>query len=191
MRRTLMIITAAAVALGGAGVANAITTATWTLQPIASPAGATFSGLDGVSCTAADSCTAVGDAGTSGTDAPLAEHWNGTKWSQQHASSGFVSGEFDPAHARHVWLVVQQPVGVSCPTKTNCTAVGYYQNASGNDITKADHWNGTVWNPQITAAPRAGKDLSGVSCATASSCTAIGYFLNIGRQTPESLAEQH
>jgi hypothetical protein len=200
---------------------------TWTVQPTPNPS-TSSNQLLGVSCTSVNRCTAVGyDRRSRGSAAPLAERWNGTKWSLQPASPGSVSGELEAVSCASAstctavggttgsandstladcwngstWTVQPTPGtsgssfnnlwGVSCPTKTNCTAVGYYVNGSGASITKADHWNGTVWAPQTTAAPKAGKDLNGVSCPSAGDCTAIGYFLNIGRQTPESLAEQN
>src|SRR5437763_1284881 len=71
----------------------------WRIQATQAPAGAVFSNLFGVSCTAADACTGVGYY----TDAarhihPLAERWNGTNWSIQsvpspagHPESGFFA----------------------------------------------------------------------------------------------------
>jgi hypothetical protein len=49
----------------------------WATQPTPNPAGATFSSLSGVSCTAATACTAVGDYGnSSGNDVTLAERYS-------------------------------------------------------------------------------------------------------------------
>ncbi len=58
----------------------------WTILPSRNPASAASSFLEGVSCWSADGCVAVGrDASTSqvdgGTSVPLAERWNGTRWS--------------------------------------------------------------------------------------------------------------
>jgi hypothetical protein len=216
--------TAVGVSFGSSGTTQPLAESwdgtSWTIQPTPVPS-ATENRLLGVSCSAVNRCTAVGYfSRPRGSSAPLAERWNGTKWSQQPASPGSVSGMLlavscasattctavggatatggESTLADHwdgsTWTIQPTPGtsgssfnnlwGVSCPTKTNCTAVGYYMNGTGATITKADHWNGTVWAPQLTAAPKGGKVLTGVSCATAGRCTASGYFLNVGGQTP-------
>jgi hypothetical protein len=52
---------------------------TWSVQAAPSPAGATDSELDGISCASAASCLAVGFSGAQA----LAEEWNGTTWTIQ------------------------------------------------------------------------------------------------------------
>jgi hypothetical protein len=94
----------------------------WTIQRTGGLAGA----LQAISCTSTNACT----ASSSGT---LAERWNGRRWTVQHTptiphSDG--SGTLN---------------GVSCPSKTGCTAVGYYidNGRSGTDIrTLAERWRG-------------------------------------------------
>ena len=71
---------AAAATLGAAQVAGA-TGLSWKIQPTPNPSGATFSYLNGVSCTAATACIAVGySRNSTGTDLALAERWNGSSW---------------------------------------------------------------------------------------------------------------
>ena len=55
----------------------------WKLQSTPVPAGAKDVELNGVSCTSASACTAVGDYYTSTTRTTLAERWNGTSWAIQ------------------------------------------------------------------------------------------------------------
>jgi len=93
-------------------LAEARTGTGWRIKATPAPAGAIFSNLFGVSCTAADTCTAAGYY----TDAarqihPLAERWNGTSWSIQGvpAPSGSLASEL---------------LAVSCSTATACTAAG-------------------------------------------------------------------
>ena len=97
---------------------------TWVIQPTPNPTGSTSSQLQGVSCSAATACTAVGTytpSSTSPNSTPLAEAWNGTTWSMQHVPT-FVGGAlFD----------------VSCSAATACTAVGNYTSGSGADVTLA------------------------------------------------------
>ena len=68
-----------------ATLAEARNGTTWAVAPTSNPpAGATEVTLSGVSCTAADACTAAGFYVNSGTDTvTLAEAWNGATWNVQ------------------------------------------------------------------------------------------------------------
>jgi hypothetical protein len=71
--------------------------------------------LDGVSCKAADACTAVGYYDTDAyRSIPLAEHWNGTSWKIQPTPRPADPGRFST-----------RPSGVACTAANGCTAVGY------------------------------------------------------------------
>ena len=110
----------------------------WTILPVPDPVG--NGSLNGVSCSSAAACTAVGST----TSGALAERWNGKKWAVQTIP--------DPAGA--------SLDSVSCSSATACTAVGdVMSSASGNHVTLAERWNGTTWVIQPTpgnpaAAPR-------------------------------------
>ena len=133
----------ACMAVGSAAagpVAESWNGAAWTPQEIA--AGPTA--LAAVRCTSAAACTAVGSDGSGA----AAERWDGTSWALQPVPAGGALA------------------GLSCPTATDCVAVG-----AGDTI---DQWNGTTWSAQ-TAAPAAAS-LSGVSCTSASACTAVGAY---------------
>ena len=123
----------------------------WSLQVTPSPAhGGAF--LNGVACTSATACTAVGssNAGT------LAERWNGTGWSIQHTPNPAQGGA--------------SLSGVSCTSASACTAVGL-----SNAGTLAERWNGTRWSIQHTPNPAQGNAaLTSVACTTARACTAVG-----------------
>jgi hypothetical protein len=138
----------------------------WAIQPTRSPAGATRSYLDGVSCTTVGACTAVGDyLNGSGQYVTLAEAWNGITWSIQPTP--------DPAGA-----TVSALKGVSCTTVSACTAVGWdYANNPDQYVTLAERWNGTTWAIRhIPNAPgTTASALSGVSCTRASACIAVGW----------------
>jgi hypothetical protein len=126
---------------------------TWTIQP--TPSFSDYSSLDGVSCTSASACTAVGQyESVSGDFGTLAERWNGTTWTIQSTPSE----PFQQATALN---------GVSCPSASACTAVGYFTG------TLAERWNGTTWAIQPTPG-RYGSSLNGVSCTSASACIAVG-----------------
>jgi PKD repeat protein len=91
----------------------------WVVQTIPKVVGAS-SGLTGVSCVAADACTAVGaisQAAPWGTSTEiLGERWDGVGWKRLP-----MIGLGDPDGWWHDrWLL-----GVSCPEADACTSVGY------------------------------------------------------------------
>jgi len=61
----------------GATLAERWNGTTWSIQPTPNPTGAQGSGLGGVSCASATTCTAVGGSGNGTTGVTLAERWNG------------------------------------------------------------------------------------------------------------------
>ena len=138
----------------------------WTIDSTPNPSA---SNLEGVSCTSAAACTAVGDVSSGGQLVTLAERWNGTSWTVQSTPS--------PPGATRSYLI-----DVSCPSATACTAVGFYVDGSGDQLTFAESWDGTSWKLQDTPDPTGTttSQLSSVSCTSASSCTAVGYYLTPG-----------
>lgn len=67
--------------------------------------------------------------------------------------------------------------GVSCPSLSVCTAVGWYQ-AGNKELTLAMRWDGTKWRMQrVPSPPHATSSfLSGVSCPSKSACVAVGDY---------------
>jgi hypothetical protein len=136
----------------------------WTIQPTPNPRGARGSFLYGVSCPSASACTATGYYfASTGAVVTLAERWNGTAWTIQPTPN--------PRGAE-----ASELYGVSCPSASACTAVGYYNNSTSVVVTLAERWNGTAWTIQPTPNPRGaqGSSLDAVSCPSASACTAVG-----------------
>lgn len=84
---------------------------TWTAKTFAGPKPRSqVRSILGVSCTSAKSCTAAGSFAYSTGSGPLAETFNGTKWSVSGAPNPTVGiGAFD---------------AISCTAATTCTAVG-------------------------------------------------------------------
>jgi hypothetical protein len=141
----------------------------WSTETTPLPAGATSSELEGVSCTSATTCTAVGYyVDSAGTPLTLAESWNGTAWSVQ-AGPTSVGGLN----------------GVSCTSASSCTAVGVYDSS-----TLAEAWDGTTWSVETTANPTgfASDFLEDVSCTATPACTAVGTSYNAAGN-PGMLAE--
>ena len=140
----------------------------WAIQATPNLTGATESQLQGVSCTSASACTAVGYCiNSAGTGVMLAERWNGTSWA--------IDATPSPSGAKSSGLS-----GVSCTSASACIAVGNYTNSAGTEVTLAERWNGTSWATQTTPNPSGAQysGLSGVSCTTASACTAVGNYTN-------------
>jgi len=138
----------------------------WTLQSAPEPPGASESELYAVSCGSAANCTAVGQYYPPGGGVlPLVEHWNGTTWAVQHVP--FVK------------FALGLLGGVSCPTATDCVAVGSYGTFNQNTNLFAEHWNGSRWTFQTVPTP-AGTSflLNSVSCLWPEHCTAVGGAFN-------------
>ncbi len=84
----------------------------WHMRRPPNPTGATSSALNGVSCTSAKSCTAVGSyVNSAGADVMVAEGWDGSSWQLQSTPN--------PIGATSSALS-----GVSCTSAKSCTAVG-------------------------------------------------------------------
>lgn len=138
---------------------------TWSVVATPVPAGSLQAELDGVSCTSATSCEAVGYSEASTGQTALAELWNGTSWSIQAT----------PANGKANDVQLQ---AVSCATASSCVAVGdaYTKAAKKQHTVVADVWNGTRWVSTKLSSPGGyDNELLGVSCAAAGSCEAVGY----------------
>ncbi|HZZ96333.1 MAG TPA: hypothetical protein VFE19_04940 [Jatrophihabitantaceae bacterium] len=135
---------------------------TWTVQSTPEPANSSTPSLTGVSCTAASACIAVGTYYDSdaGADAAYSERWNGHTWAL-HAVTG-------PADAQRTSFEA-----VSCPSSTDCTAVGFYTDSSDATQPLAESWNGTTWQAQTTPPGASGAVLWSVSCSL-HACMAVG-----------------
>ncbi len=135
----------------------------WSVEPTPDPQSTPDSSLVAVSCPSATMCMAVGETDDSsvGRFEPLAERWNGRRWSIQRVPRG------------NNWYLY----GVSCSSALRCTAVGtYLDRARHRDLALAERWNGQRWSIQKTpdAAGAHSNSLQGVSCPSATTCTAVG-----------------
>jgi hypothetical protein len=162
---SVLVLAGTADAATGAGLAvgSPAASATWKIQSTPNPSGSDGNNLEGVSCTSATACTAVGYYySPSGSVITLAEQWNGTTWTI------------------HTGPTVTSLNGVSCTSASACTAVGSVLSNSGDVVTRAERWNGTSWTTQTTPNPSGAgsSQLNGVSCTSASACTAVGYYYN-------------
>ena len=135
----------------------------WRPSRLPAPAGSTGVILDGVSCATAKSCVAVGQYFTGTGAAPLAEAWNGSRWTtaMPPVPAGSVVGNLGE---------------VSCPAAAYCVAVGHVAANAGSSVL-ADSWNGRTWRMMPVRPPASGSTdaaLDGVSCTSPGSCVAVG-----------------
>jgi uncharacterized repeat protein (TIGR02543 family) len=141
----------------------------WSVIPNPNSSPSTNSGLAGVSCVSATSCTAVGwYSQTSGYAAPLVESWDGSTWSvipSPDPVSDTEEAEFS---------------GVSCVSPTSCVAVGVdYPTASTNQ-TLVESWDGSTWSivPSPNPSGATQTELQSIVCFSAASCMAVGSTYN-------------
>lgn len=139
----------------------------WTIQPASSPAGASATSLEGVSCSSINQCVAVGEfTNSTGVDKTLAEHWDGSKWSIEETD--------DPPGE----LAITRFDDVSCPAADICMAVGVHVVRSSGVTRRplAQRWDGSEWSRKATPEPPSsdGAGFASVSCPSPNSCTAVG-----------------
>jgi hypothetical protein len=136
----------------------------WVIRPVPVPAGGSFAALEGVSCTAADFCEAVGSYQKGGSFRSLAEVWNGSRWRLQAPAAvpGATSSQLN---------------AVSCVSATDCEAAGDARTTARTQVGVLEKWNGTRWLVQEKVLPAGDTTarLSGISCTAGPVCEAVGY----------------
>jgi hypothetical protein len=146
----------------------------WSVVP--SPSVGVDSSLESVSCNGPTQCQAIGSytADSTGPSQTLAESWNGSVWSITPSPSP------GPGHTTAL-------LGVSCPTTSNCIAVGYY-GATHKPLVES--WDGGTWSVVRSPNPKADDDaeLFGVSCHKSNDCVAVGGYFP-GKYSERTLVE--
>lgn len=136
----------------------------WTIAASPNNTGTKTSNLRDVACASDSDCWAVGNYQDGQAWQPLIEHWNGTAWSI--VTSPSVSG-----------AQFHSLSGVTCPSASNCWAVGQFYNGSAEQ-TLVLRWNGTSWG--IVASPNSSSVqnnyLTDITCTSASNCWAVGRY---------------
>lgn len=130
----------------------------WSVVPSPNAGTQVPSRLFGVSARSSTDVWAVGFSGSSGSEQPLAEHWNGTAWSVVPVA---------PTGASPAYLL-----GVSTLSAGNALAVG---RGNGPLI---ERWNGTSWS--VAASPAARDSLSGIVSLTTTNAWATGIDWSSG-----------
>ena len=164
VRRVACGVLVAAVALVLAPAAGAAGATGWRVVPIALGSGSVR--LSGVSCTAANACTVVGDRATRARDVGLAARWNGSRLVVQStpALRGIANFAFN---------------AVACASARRCFAVGQYgYDKFGDADAFVANWTGGGWIPGPLAGDAEYFDdttAKSVSCITADDCFAVGF----------------
>jgi len=138
----------------------------WSVQGTPNPSGSLGSGLIGVDCTAPSSCDAVGDttvpsmsSSSPPTQEPVAERWNGHRWSMQTVSRPSIQlgSELD---------------SISCTSASACIGAG--AGPSGL-ATVAESWNGQHWSLSPTPSLSGSSNgFFGIACPTRALCFGVG-----------------
>jgi hypothetical protein len=152
----------------------------WSTVHVPNPGGSVngdIGGLNGLACTSAANCWAVGNYGTLGNPSTFqnqALHWDGHHWSLIHTpqpdgtGTGASNGLDD----------------VTCTAAANCWAVGSYGSVDtsnmGSILNQVLHWNGLHWSLVASPDPVGlangdASQLSSIRCATARFCWAVGF----------------
>jgi hypothetical protein len=134
----------------------------WVLSP--NPPGTLYSTLNGVSCTSATFCEAVGGwvVNAAGLTHTLRETWNGLIWIKVFSAN--------PSTLNNVLS------GVSCLTVNHCAAAGADVPGVGKAKTLTE-WPAGAWDPSANGVPNPPFKydvLNGVSCVKLM-CKAVGY----------------
>lgn len=123
--------------------------------------------LSGVSCVSARYCVAVGQnsAADKGNGAPIAETWNGARWTRAALPqpTGSAGGSLE---------------GIACLRVTDCAAAGWYFRPDFSQAPLAGFWNGARWTTATATVPAGstGARLDAIACPGAKDCIATGSF---------------
>jgi hypothetical protein len=139
--------------------------------------------LLGVTCVARSDCWAVGFGGTANiadVSQTLAEHWDGSTWS--------IVPTPDTSFTQP-----NQLSAISCPSTTDCWAVGRAVPAKKGDVQNlVEHWDGNEWSIVASRDTKRKQinELNAVTCVGGSDCWAAGIADNgAGLFFGETLAE--
>jgi hypothetical protein len=136
----------------------------WVIKVVPLPVGTTYASLQRVACASASDCVAVGASD----GRPLAERWNGTRWSVMNTPDVGPGGSALSA--------------VSCTGNGTCMAAGSRTDSGGTQVTLAEKWDGSSWSmsPSVNPSGSVGSSLDGVSCTSPTSCIAVGSSVASG-----------
>ena len=153
----------------------------WSIQPTPNPKAENGSQLNGLSCSAADACTAGGNYAYADVDnSVFAVRWDGSTWTEQKQPNPAGQG-FNVDSA------------VSCTGVDACTSVGSWTDGGDRSEPLAESWDGSIWSRQPVPHPDGnnGAGLNGLSCVQ-SVCIAVGdWSTSPGGSLPEYALAEH
>jgi hypothetical protein len=138
----------------------------WTLNATPDGTNSYDNQLSGVSCSASNACTAVGNytVGASGVTSqqPLVQRWNGSTWTSQ--SVPVPSNTFNLLYAD------------SCTAASSCWTVGAVSGPGGSaGGPYGASWDGNTWTADSPPAASDGSVPLDISCISYNYCVAVGY----------------
>jgi hypothetical protein len=145
----------------------------WALQRIPHPKEATGNLLQGISCTAIESCVAVGEYFTStGGGLTLAEHWGGKEWALQATPN--------PKAAATSSLD-----GVSCTSSEACIATGGTATLAGETQNLSEEMSTGTWS-LLRSSSNTKVSRPSVSCAASNACVNVNAIQSEQHQYPSA-----
>jgi hypothetical protein len=127
--------------------------------------------LNGVYCTSAADCWAVGDRDANSGRLNQVLHWTGRQWFKVAVPEPAGTGTDDE----------NELSAVRCTSASDCWAVGDYRKRNAADLNQILHWTGKKWFA-VTAPTPAGtlpgdrNVLIDVACTSAAACWAVGDY---------------
>ena len=158
----------------------------WTSQSIPNLTGAKVSALQAVACSATKACAAAGyyKKTQGGSAIALAEVWESETWKAIAV----------PVPTGAKWSQLER---VACPAAKACTAVGFYESSTKEDLALIERWNGSSWTRETAPIPHEAsegvyryEDLDGISCISASNCTAAGSYASSKNGTDAAFVDR-
>jgi hypothetical protein len=136
--------------------------------------------LNSVTCVATDDCWAVGYSSNGSASLTLVERWNGSAWNIVTSPNAASP------------MVFNQLQSVTCPSTSNCWAVGY--STDSNSVvsqTLIEHYDGSGWAIVNGPTPVGTFSvLDSVVCINATNCWAVGSSA-VGPGAAQTLIEQN
>ncbi len=153
--------------------------AAWSVVPSPSTGTNHWNHLLGVTCASASDCFAVGynTGPTNTTRQIMIARWNGVAWS--------LSTALGLPSAQNAELF-----GATCPSESNCWAVGYYTNG-GISQPLIERWDGAAWLPfpSPSLTPTSSSLLLGVTCNSPTDCWAVGQTTSATGTNTQTLTQ--
>jgi hypothetical protein len=162
----------------------------WTPTEVSQPADSAtddpVAAFASVSCASAGNCAAVGTyADDDSNQHGLLVDETGGSWDPGGTEASMPAAATPGGDPNSVFLS-----SVSCASAGNCSAVGAYSDASGNEQGWLLTESGGVWGTGAEATPpssSAGAFVNSVSCGSAGNCTAIGGYEDLDSGDTEAM----